>query len=272
MPRNLPDGTPHQDDYVILQCSADFKGMESFSETFLERNRAALAGYSAKWVTNPLRQWSRQWEYPYVLGKVGEVAQGRPGRARILDAGSGATFLPYYIEHCFKGTTVACCDTDHTLADVFSSLNENMNAKVEFSTADVRALPYEDNSFDLVYCVSVLEHTDDYETILNELSRVSNGGRMSFTFDVSLDGTRDMRIENLDRLLRLLAVDFEKPDLHRKVHHSLSRPGIVTTRTVAPELLPWRGPALLHRIKSSFANRRLVQWPPLMTVCCLSSP
>ena len=137
-----------------------------------------------------------------------------------------------------------------SLTEVFSSLNHNMNGDIEFSTADIRMLPYDDRSFDLVYCVSVLEHTDSYEDILDELSRVSNGGRLAITFDVSLDGTRDVRMEDLDRLLKVLAVAFEKgPDFHRTVKLQLSNPAIVTTHTVDPDLLPRRGPPLLHRLK-----------------------
>ena len=270
-PIQLRDGIPLQDEYRNLSQSAAFKDMEEFSEAFLERNRGVLGGYIAKWgAENPFRSWSRQWEYPYVFGKVAEVVRARP-RARILDAGSGATFLPFYLRRCFEGTTVACCDADHTLTDVFSSLNHNTNGDVEFSTADIRALPYDDRSFDLVYCVSVLEHTDSYRDILDELSRVSKGGRMAITFDVSLDGTRDMRIEVLDRLLKVLAVTFENDrDLRRTVKSQLSNPAIVTTHAMHPNLLPWRGPALLHRLKSSLVNRRLVQWPPLLTFCCLS--
>ena len=270
-PLQLREGIPLQDEYDTLLRAAVFNDMEAFSEAFLERNRGVLAGYMARWgAENPFHSWSRQWEYPYIFGKVAELVRARPG-ARILDAGSGATFLPFYLRRCFEGTTVACCDTDHSLTDVFSSLNHNMNDDIEFSTADIRTLPYDDRSFDLVYCVSVLEHTDSYEDILDELSRVSNGGRLAITFDVSLDGTRDVRMEDLDRLLNVLAVAFEKgPDLHRSVKLQLSNPAIVTTHTVNPDLLPWRGPPLLHRLKSSLANKRLVQWPPLLTVCCLS--
>ncbi len=267
----LPDGIPLRDEYDALQRSAVFRDMAAFSEEFLERNRSVLDRYIAKWgAANPLRSWSRQWEYPYVFGKVAEAVRARP-RARILDAGSGATFLPFYLGRRLEGTTVRCCDTDDTLADVFSALNRNLNGDIEFSTADIRALPYPDSSFDLVYCVSVLEHTDGYEDILNEFSRVSNGGRLTVTFDVCLDGTRDIRLKDLDGMLDALAVAFDTgPDLRRAVRSQLSNPGIVTTRTVSRDLLPWRGPPLLHRLKSSLANRRPVPWPPLLTVCCLS--
>lgn len=94
---------------------------------------------------------------------------------------------------------------------------------------------------------------------------------MAITFDISLDGTRDMRMEDLDEMLKALPAVFDTDsDLGRTVKSQLSSPDIVTTRTVSGDLLPWRGPPILHRLKSSLANRRLVRWPPLLTVCCLS--
>ncbi len=281
MPASTRDGIPFKSEYDAVLRSADYREMETFSEEFLDRNRGVLAGYISKWGSdNPLHSWSRQWEYPYVLHRVAEAVRDRP-RARILDAGSGATFLPYYIRHRFKETSVSCCDNDPTLGDVFSSLNSNMNGDIEFSTADIRTLPYEDESFDLVYCVSVLEHTDSYGEILVELRRVlrdsakAGTGRIAITFDVCLDGTRDMRMPEVRKLLKAFSATFGRnPEVSRSVKSQLGDPAIVTTHTIGrtnPDLLPWRGPALLHRIKSSFSNRRLVKWPPLLTVCCLSA-
>ena len=277
----IRDGIPLRNEYDTLLRSEAFREMETFSEAFLERNRGALKGYISKWgAENPLRSWSRQWEYPYVLQQVAEVVRTRP-RARILDAGSGATFLPYYIRHRFEGTSVSCCDNDAGLEAVFSSLNENMGGDVEFLTADIRTLPYGDRSFDLVYCVSVLEHTDSYENILVEFSRVlkasnpEGAGRIAVTFDISLDGTRDMRTTDAMKLLKAFAATFGGgPGFAHAVKSRLADPAILTTHAAGdahPDLLPWRGPALLHRIKSSFANRRLVGWPPLLTVCCVSA-
>ncbi len=199
---------------------------------------------------------------PYVFSRVARVVRARP-QARILDAGSGATFFPFYLRHCFPGTTVACCDSDPTLKDVFSKLNQTLRSDIEFSTADIRALPYDDRSFDLVYCVSVLEHTDSYEEVVHEIQRVSTGGEVVITFDVCLDGTRDVRMEHLDGLLEVLAAVFgrDQSEVVREVGSQLSNPAIVTTCKVSPNLLPWRGPPLLHRLKSSVINRRLVRGP-----------
>jgi SAM-dependent methyltransferase len=44
-----------------------------------------------------------------------------------------------------------------------------------FDTADLLSLPFEDDSFDLVLCLEVLEHIPDPRPALDELARVSSG-------------------------------------------------------------------------------------------------
>jgi SAM-dependent methyltransferase len=44
-----------------------------------------------------------------------------------------------------------------------------------FDTADLLSLPFEDDSFDLVLCLEVLEHIPDPRPALAELARVSSG-------------------------------------------------------------------------------------------------
>ncbi len=43
--------------------------------------------------------------------------------------------------------------------------------------SDIRCLPFEDNYFDLVICSEVLEHIDDHERAISELSRVLKPGK-----------------------------------------------------------------------------------------------
>ena len=64
---------------------------------------------------------------------------------------------------------------------------------VEFVGADLRKLPQPGNHFDIIYCLSVLEHTRGYPEILLELRRVLRpGGTLVVTFDLSLDGDSDI--------------------------------------------------------------------------------
>jgi SAM-dependent methyltransferase len=55
-------------------------------------------------------------------------------------------------------------------------------ANVEFVEADVLGLPYDDESFDFVFCNGVLHHTTDLERGLRELHRVLRRGAEAFLY------------------------------------------------------------------------------------------
>lgn len=270
---DLPDGIPLVRDYRALIESDGFKAMERFSDGFLHTNKKHLREYMQRWVEDPLHQWSRQWEYPFVFSRAREVVQQEPA-ARILDAGSGVTFFPYYLRNQFENASVHCCDYDETLAKTFRQINESTGNTVEFSNSDLRELPYGNEWFHMVYCISVLEHTDEYAAIIDEFSRVLRpGGRLAVTFDVSLDGTYDISVDKGTSLLSSLGKPFEtQGDLLLDLRSYVSLPGIFTTssaRAINPGLLPWKHSAFMYRIKSFIVHRRFGPWPPPLAVFCL---
>jgi SAM-dependent methyltransferase len=273
MDNSLPDGIPLEHEYRTLIESDSFKKLEQFSGMFLATNKTSLREYMNKWVEDPLHQWSRQWEYPFVFSRVENVIRQEP-RARILDAGSGVTFFSYYIKAQFAAASVCCCDYDEALAEIYGQINSGRGDGVEFSVADLRALPYDNESFDMIYSVSVLEHTDDYGKIIEEFYRILRpDGELVVTFDVSLDGMRDISVEKGTELLTALAKRFDKDkgfSLDLKSH--VSKPGVFTTITakgINAGLLPWKYPAFVYQIKSFIKTGRFCSWPPPLTVFCL---
>jgi SAM-dependent methyltransferase len=271
--RMLPHGLPSENDYRVLLDSAEFRDMEAFSDRFLSSNQSALVGGVNRWGKDPLHQWSRQWEYPFVFSRLQTVSGGHRGTV-ILDAGSGVTFFPYYIRERFESAELQCCDSDARLKNVFEKINSRCARRVEFFQADIRCIPCEDSSYDAVYCISVLEHTDRFEEIIGEFHRIIRpGGRLIVTFDVSLDGTRDISPSRGTRLIEAL---LEKFGSDERVDGSLSSqaamPGIFTTVSASRmngHLLPWTYPAILYRLKSLLSGKGFCPWPPVLTVCCL---
>lgn len=268
------NGVPKGRDYQLLIESSEFKELEIFSEEFLLANKKALGSYAKRWVGDPMHQWSRQWEYPYVMNSIQPIVKSKE-TTRILDAGSGVTFFPYYIGSNYSSAKIHCADYDKNLADVYHKINSFSKCSVDFTCSDLRKLPYEDSWFDIIYCISVLEHTDDYEEIIEIFHRILRpGGKLVITFDISLDGTRDISVERGTILLQSLAKRFDLVDdisLDLKSH--LSTPDIFTTHTakdINPKLLPWKFPSFLYRLKSLIANKPFGTWPPALTVFCLS--
>ena len=205
MNKKIRDGIPLVPDYEELLKSKSFKDLKKFSDRFLLENNDILRDYAKKWVSDPLHQWSRQWEYPFVFGKVQQIAEFN-SKPAILDAGSGVTFFPYLVKSKFETSSVYCCDYDTMLLSLYDEINARQEKHVECSTSDLRDLPYEEEKFHMVYCVSVLEHTDDYDAIIEEFYRVLlPDGVLVVTFDISMDGTRDIDTEKAGTLLTALA-------------------------------------------------------------------
>ena len=254
MKESPPAGVPTIEEYRVLLEGDVFTAMEAHSAEFLRENGTALEDYRKRWVSDPLHQWSRQWEYPFVHERLARFAGGGPraasGGPRILDAGSGVTFFPFFLVSQLSGAEVVCCDYDPTLAEVYAELRAPSRDRVTFDVASLDRLPYGNADFDAVYSISVLEHTPNHEAIVAEFVRVLRpAGLLVLTFDVSLDGDCDVDRSGARRLLRDLENRFtrlEGPSAE-ELDRALDRPGALTTndfRRSEPSLLPWRGSLL----------------------------
>ncbi len=269
----LPAGVPTTRAYHQVLASDRFLDMERYSDRFLSRNEDALREYARRWVRDPIHQWSRQWEYPFVLDRLLPALKSGGG-VSVLDAGSGVTFFPYYITSRFPGASVRCIDSDSQLRAIYQDIKSSEERRVEFECGDMRALPIRNGSFDAVYCISVLEHTSEYESIIAEFHRVLRpGGRLVVTFDLSLDGKREISLEAGDRLLSALKSRFD--DVEGAVAAPL-RQGLasdmfstLTASQIGRGVLPWTRPSLARRVASRLA-RRSAPWPPPMTVFCVA--
>jgi len=248
----LSGGVPSVSDLRIVEESDLFREMMLASDDWLERNDVLLAPYASKWVADPLRQWSRRWEYPFAIHALGS------GSSKVLDAGSGFTFFPYYVASKTGAEFVCCVDNDD-LADLFTRAGED-GSPVIFRSGDLRQLPLADGEVDAAYSVSVLEHTHEFDRIVGELHRVlAPGGSLVVTFDLSLDGLSDIPIPRAAQLVARLSDAFEPVDAPRDLDRLVARPDLLTTlhaATVDSTRLPWAHP-WLSLVKSAFQHRRL---------------
>ena len=145
----------------------------------------------------------KHWEYPWMI-KHSKLKSGQ----KILDCGCGRGFLQFYLAR--KGMKVTSLDVS-TLKPKFVRkfwkfcedkkipLSENKtitipkiakryDTNVEFHVLNIAKLPFNDNSYDCVYSISVLEHMEkgDDEDAIREMARVLKpGGRMLVTVDFS---------------------------------------------------------------------------------------
>jgi SAM-dependent methyltransferase len=187
--------------------------------------------------------WSRQWEYPYVLGNLPEEGSGR----RVLDAGSGYRFFAPMLAR--RGFEVDACDLDASIGPKYDEIAAQYDLAIEFTQQDLSKLTYPDATFDYVCCVSVLEHARNRTEIVREYRRcLKPGGSLLLTFDVSVHGDRDIPIDAAVDLVDLLEEEFTPatPFVGREYldEAALSRADEVLRtdwfRRYRPELLPWR--------------------------------
>lgn len=247
-PVRLACGVPTRARYRALLESPDFKDLEAFSRRFLLRNQSPLRGYSRRWSSDPLHHWSRQWEYPFVLQWLDRaIDTAPPGGVRILDAGSGVTFFPFYLADRHPRIEVVCLDTDRRVEAAYSRILEPSRTRVSFKTGEIQRMAEGDGTFDAVYCISVLEHTGDYERVIQEFRRVLKpGGWLIVTFDISLDGEAQVPVDTAESLLARLKAHFEPCEPCPGVRESLSEDVVTTTfiRDTGLATRPWRHPWL----------------------------
>ena len=246
---------------LLAELDAHLKSDEynrhvEFNRAFLEKNDAAMNQYGKLWAKDTFRLWSRRWEYPFVTQRVIQFAQQQKGDApfRVLDAGSGVTFFPYYLRKEIPRSEITCFDSNTSYHPMFAAVNNTMGeTRVKFMEGMLQKLPFESDTFDAVCCISVLEHTSNYGEILDEFARVlKSGGLLVLTFDLSLDGRFELPRAVAADLLAELSRKFNAPgdaDLQQELV-KMERPtesGILTTdyiRQTQPDLLPWKHPVL----------------------------
>jgi len=243
--------------YCDVLATEAFAAMQAFSNEFLARRRSMLGFYRRHWVADPLRQWSRQWEYPYVFGALEEAMERTPGAVRVLDAGSGLTFFPFFLAARWERLRVQCCDRDPSLAPAYAAMNRQWPSRVDFQLEGIDHTSFSDGAFNAVYCISVMEHLEDYEAVVTEFARILKpGGALILTFDVSRDGEGDIPIDRAGGLLRAVADRFDMGGFDPRAalrDATLGDDAILTTAGAARidrRLLPWRlySPKRLRRL------------------------
>jgi len=128
----------------------------------------------------------RMLEYGFAMASVGECGQGRA-----LDVGSGVTPWAYWLAAQGWETTAV----DLILEEVSAMSRHGADTygqSVRHLMADGRGLAFANSQFDMVTCMSVIEHVPQWDTalMLAELVRVCRpGGRLVMTTDLLASDT-----------------------------------------------------------------------------------
>ncbi|WNG46519.1 3-demethylubiquinone-9 3-O-methyltransferase [Archangium minus] len=98
----------------------------------------------------------------------------QPSKVRVLDVGCGGGLLAE--EFSKKGWKVTGVDQSAPSIELAKAHAAKVGLSIDYQVSRGQKLPFEDETFDVVYCCDVLEHIPDYPTVVAESSRVLKKG------------------------------------------------------------------------------------------------
>ncbi|PKY03058.1 S-adenosyl-L-methionine-dependent methyltransferase [Aspergillus campestris IBT 28561] len=95
----------------------------------------------------------------------------------VLDVGCGAGTITVDLAQRLSDGHITGFDSDPTIITQAQSLAASQGTtNVTFTAGDANALPYADNTFDIVFCHQLLQHVGDPVGLLREMKRVAKSG------------------------------------------------------------------------------------------------
>lgn len=183
-----------------------FNELKNQQKLWLDRY-AKLRGADYIWPQDALLNWSRYVEYPYFWRALNEIED--LSNKTVLDIGPGVTFFTEMIaSKCAKLTSV---DIDPMIVEELNKMTESLgigNAECVLTTDKL----HKTLSYDVVTCLSVLEHT---ENPVNEFENMSNmvrsGGTILISFDINESETRKdgLTSEQFRRIQNIISAEYE---------------------------------------------------------------
>lgn len=107
----------------------------------------------------------------------GHYAEGPAGK-KALDVGCGGGFLSEELSR--SGLRVTGIDPSTESLAVAREHAAGNGLTIDYVPGDGEHLPFQDQTFDMVFCCDVLEHVKDMPRVISEISRVLRTGGMFF--------------------------------------------------------------------------------------------
>ena len=150
-----------QIDKVIFRKFGRFWPLVKLLSQTLLRNlwfipRFAGSPFDSEMILRSNQLWMiKAWEYPWAL-----LNSHLSLNTRILDVGSGWSLFPLYLGQ--KSNNVDSIDVDEKQMKIISpALADIIRVKVNFFVDDTLNISAKDDTYDYVFCISVLEHLEE---------------------------------------------------------------------------------------------------------------
>jgi SAM-dependent methyltransferase len=146
------------------------------------------------------------------LGRASLDNEGKPTKS-LLDVGAGKGVQAAVFSRYFNITTI---DRHGDAKETFESLK--IDAEVVEAEIGEQPFPLHDNSFDVVFTKSVIEHVENWEHFLSEISRVLKPGGLAVVMTPNWNSQRinfyddpthirPYTLRTLDRVLKMTEFD-----------------------------------------------------------------
>jgi len=172
-----------------------------------------------KWMFNARHQCimdTRRYEYPYCVYNTPK------GIRKALDVGGGGSTFGYYMSERINEYHVMDIDDSvrkdlERMKDITGRFNN-----IEYTYGSVLNIPYPDNSFDCVYCISVLEHVEGKSNMLlrafREMVRVVKPGMpVIVTLDVRLTPSKFVDIDDISYVAGVIKIPVDPVNLSEMI-------------------------------------------------------
>ncbi len=124
-----------------------------------------------------------------------------PIRGEILELGAGHGWTSRTILETFPQVELTCAEVDESAQQVFRDLQTTYGARLKIQQADIRHLPFDRESFQVVVAINTIGYIDEKEVsvVLHEALRVLRQG--------GLLGISDLTIARMPSLERRTLVE-----------------------------------------------------------------
>lgn len=107
-------------------------------------------------------------------GFIETIINASPENGKFLEIGCGTGRISVGIAKCTENIKLVGIDLSDSMLVVAkdNASRERVNHRVQFKSADAKNLPFEDSSFDAVFCHNMLHHIEDPLPVFKEMVRV----------------------------------------------------------------------------------------------------